>query len=1101
MEDFNKAIFGEQQKTLEQPNQLKDFNSAIFGNTNIPQTIPQQKPQSPISRALKATTQLPKSLYNKVIDVLSLGQYGSAIVASKALGLSKTYKDYNDIVNELVDTNRFGLGVLKENPEKADEVLKIPLLGNIATETFKKGVAKSTLGTVGNIFLDPVTYVTLGGAKGAQIFGKEIPVMGKGVRAITKAISPVVEGATQLPIVNTILRNFSENIKPIGMNKSEWEILSKTKQKALGKEKEIVNITTDRAIQIKKLIDSKIKQGVNVQQGLIAAAEEKPDLFKNLLPKEVDDISMHLKDFQNNLAVGRSEIGKKLLDSDEINYFMHLKKGETTGIKDYTRKLLTFTGIDNNAKVVGKAPELGLTPLNMRGMSPEHFGNMLSTTVKDLQQAENLAKEFGITVKYSPKPILRGGKAVGSFDPNGNIIRIATGGKTQQQILDTFSHELGHKLHGEMGSRANLYLTKTGKGQWFKVNNDLNNIAKSESKNLLDAFGISIADRPNYFQKPTELLSRFEEIYKVNPGLAQKISPKLYYKFEEALDLFKKYGKPEAESYFKNNHLFGELTEGEIPSKSFWQDKSGKLYYSNQPTVMDVYKPKKGEVFEGKKYFTPEEVKQYGADNFETLFETSIPHVMYYEGRKLARQTARKEFVDGVLGLSKGEGVSTTIPELKGKLFDPKTAEEIEKGYRFWQRQPQEMQKFLSYFDSGLNVWKAGATYLRPFFHLRNNLTNMFQNWLADVNPKNYKTAIDFMLKKGAYEIGGQKYTYQQLKDLLLKNDVIGHGFIGGDVEQNIAKILREKPSGFSWLNYPKTMRQVGVAVEDFARTAHFFDRLNKGYIPFDAAMSVKKYLFDYSALTPFEKQAMKRIFPFYSWIRKNVPLQIENIIKQPGKYLTAEKIQRGISNISPETEQEKRLKPDYFNEYGYFKTPITNKNKPIYATLGLPSQDINTSVADIVGMANPAAFKPFIELVANIDARMSLATGTAQPIAKKVLPGESWIKAGQKVSAPSVVQYLPLQARNILGVQYSPQTKQWVMPPRMKYILSQFIIAQNLSKTFEAKGESVDPLAIFSQLTGISVRGVDPQAQQRNLMYKRQQILRDYMSRQKKGL
>jgi hypothetical protein len=54
-----------------------------------------------------------------------------------------------------------------------------------------------------------------------------------------------------------------------------------------------------------------------------------------------------------------------------------------------------------------------------------------------------------------------------------------------------------------------------------------------------------------------------------------------------------------------------------------------------------------------------------------------------------------------------------------------------------------------------------------------------------------------------------------------------------------------------------------------------------------DAAMTVKKFLFDYTdeGVTAFERKVLKRLFPFYTWTRNNVPLQLEYLLKKPRKF------------------------------------------------------------------------------------------------------------------------------------------------------------------------------------------------------------------------
>jgi hypothetical protein len=71
--------------------------------------------------------------------------------------------------------------------------------------------------------------------------------------------------------------------------------------------------------------------------------------------------------------------------------------------------------------------------------------------------------------------------------------------------------------------------------------------------------------------------------------------------------------------------------------------------------------------------------------------------------------------------------------------------------------------------------------------------------------------------------------------------------------------------------------------VEDPARFAHYIDKRVKGDTAIDAMFSVKKYLFDYEDLTDFERNVLRRIIPFYSFMRFNMPFQIERVLNRPG--------------------------------------------------------------------------------------------------------------------------------------------------------------------------------------------------------------------------
>src|SRR3990167_5934575 len=79
--------------------------------------------------------------------------------------------------------------------------------------------------------------------------------------------------------------------------------------------------------------------------------------------------------------------------------------------------------------------------------------------------------------------------------------------------------------------------------------------------------------------------------------------------------------------------------------------------------------------------------------------------------------------------------------------------------------------------------------------------------------------------------------------------------------------------------------REIGRFIENNARIAHFADRIAKGDGMLDASLSVKKHLFNYNELTPFERKVMVRVIPFYRFISNNLPLQLQFAAKQPGKF------------------------------------------------------------------------------------------------------------------------------------------------------------------------------------------------------------------------
>jgi len=94
---------------------------------------------------------------------------------------------------------------------------------------------------------------------------------------------------------------------------------------------------------------------------------------------------------------------------------------------------------------------------------------------------------------------------------------------------------------------------------------------------------------------------------------------------------------------------------------------------------------------------------------------------------------------------------------------------------------------------------------------------------------------------------------------------------------------------------YTDIMRKATRFNDNLARIAGVIDNLEKGMNLEQAVGAVKKVLFDYNALTPFEKQFMKRVVPFYTWMRKNIPFQVEMLLKNPGKFATTYKAMQDI--------------------------------------------------------------------------------------------------------------------------------------------------------------------------------------------------------------
>jgi len=77
---------------------------------------------------------------------------------------------------------------------------------------------------------------------------------------------------------------------------------------------------------------------------------------------------------------------------------------------------------------------------------------------------------------------------------------------------------------------------------------------------------------------------------------------------------------------------------------------------------------------------------------------------------------------------------------------------------------------------------------------------------------------------------------------------------------------------------------RIGSYMDDRIRMAHLLGRLRQGDPMMDAIRSTKKHFFDYHQLSPMERTWAREAIPFYGWSRKNIPYQLEMLIKRPDR-------------------------------------------------------------------------------------------------------------------------------------------------------------------------------------------------------------------------
>lgn len=408
----------------------------------------------------------------------------------------------------------------------------------------------------------------------------------------------------------------------------------------------------------------------------------------------------------------------------------------------------------------------------------------------------------------------------------------------------------------------------------------------------------------------------------------------------------------------------------------------------------------KGRKLEG----TIDEIKQaFGKD----VFKKDIIEISTLRGLASQKAQISKQYLTDVAenfgtkaSRAPSNFVESTAKELKGFKFHPVVAKRIDE-FTGGMLKDEATSKLLKQFDNLQNVWKASVTSIFPAFHGRNAISNVFLNFMDMgknvLSPANNTLAASMLaknaranrLERAALGVGdaaktaqkelssllntpamtdsfGTKYSVGALRALAKRNNIAFTGeFFASDVPTalaktpfNASKVKRALPIFSDFYGYEKG-KQLGSAIEGHARLVNFLHNLKNTGDPISAAARTKQFLFDYGNLTPFEKNFMRRIMPFYTFTRKNLEVQVKEGLKAPGRVVTQAKIFNTVgdvlSNGDSASEEEIKSLPDWMQEGLLIMIDRDNDNVSFVTSLGLPiEQSLGLSSKDAINMLSP---------------------------------------------------------------------------------------------------------------------------------------------------
>lgn len=292
-------------------------------------------------------------------------------------------------------------------------------------------------------------------------------------------------------------------------------------------------------------------------------------------------------------------------------------------------------------------------------------------------------------------------------------------------------------------------------------------------------------------------------------------------------------------------------------------------------------------------------------------------------------------------------------------------------------KRPGEVGLFLKTFDKMTSLFKTWAIF-SPGFHVRNLIGGAFNNHLAGVSMKSYKDFVkahsiwkeafdaNFRLGMSVDEVNALRKTAldritaemgpeaSRIFDTVEQTKILGTTGVIGTAGDEIGLAAAMSKGGFkSWrnvlkrtdgsrstlINNPLTRMNYRASqeVENFLRGSLAYDVVAKGGNDVDAIDNVFKFHFNYDDLSKFELNVMKRISPFYTWTRRNIPLQLEMALAQPQAYARIGYLQDNIELYS----DEDILQPLWLAESGAIRMPWKVDGNPVYSVTDLPPMDL----------------------------------------------------------------------------------------------------------------------------------------------------------------
>src|SRR6266498_62353 len=324
-------------------------------------------------------------------------------------------------------------------------------------------------------------------------------------------------------------------------------------------------------------------------------------------------------------------------------------------------------------------------------------------------------------------------------------------------------------------------------------------------------------------------------------------------------------------------------------------------------------------------------------NSWKTAEISEDPEMFLFKLQQAMEQSTREKALFDELGERfgakvSGHGFSTKIeghPYLEGYYFPEDVAKQIPRVAKDWTNPVHMSDPLMRHYDRLLSMWKSGVTIYRPGHHIRNLIGDAYLGWMDGVNsirPYVLAARVQRVLK-GMYptlsdvdtlvELGvtsrkfstpkpgetifrnksGMPFTAKQIAAVAHQKGLLEHARTIEDII-DLGETGRFKPFGG---RVQQVARSASELISHNSRLAHFIDKVMKSRgnnledIFEKASRRARKWHPTGLDLTTFERKFLRRIIPFYSWLRKSTPLLLEGLVMNPGRAVIPSKVYQAV--------------------------------------------------------------------------------------------------------------------------------------------------------------------------------------------------------------